>query len=293
MPESNVVLDIRDLDVRYRTVRGDIAAVDGVDLQVKRGEILGVAGESGCGKSTMATTVLGLLRAPGYLAGGSASFGRADGTSLEILGAAESTLRRLRWRHLAYLPQGSMNSLNPVMRIHDQFADVMLQHGWTPDNSAESESGGRSRSRSRRQAAALREHVVELLAEVGLDPSVAEMYPHELSGGMKQRVIIAMSVALRPELLIADEPTTALDVMIQRVVIQNLSDLRERLGVTMLVITHDMGVHAQLVDRVAVMSAGRIVEVGPVEQIFKRPAEPYTQDLISSIPDLTVREEAK
>lgn len=290
MPESGVVLDIRDLVVRYRTVSGDVTAVDGVDLQVKRGEILGVAGQSGCGKSTMATTVLGLLRAPGYVAGGAATFSRRGEDPVDLLGANEVVLRRLRWRNVAYLPQGSMNSLNPIMRIRDQFADVMMQHGWSSDDGAEVSAN--ARRPGRRERAALRQRVVELLAEVGLDASVADMYPHELSGGMKQRVIIAMSVALRPELLIADEPTTALDVMIQRVVIQNLADLRDRLGVTMLVITHDMGVHAQLVDRVAVMNEGRIVEVGQVEQVFNRPAEPYTQELISSIPDLTVREEA-
>lgn len=291
MPESDAVLDIRDLLVRYRTVSGDITAVDGVNLQVKRGEILGVAGQSGCGKSTMATAVLGLLRAPGYVAGGAASFNRRDEASVDVLGANEVALRRLRWRSLAYLPQGSMNSLNPIMRIREQFTDVMLQHGWTAGDEADA-SGSVRRRPSRRESAALRERVVELLAEVGLEPVVAEMYPHELSGGMKQRVIIAMAVALRPELLIADEPTTALDVMIQRVVIQNLADLRDRLGVTMMVITHDMGVHAQLVDRVAVMNEGQIVEVGPVQQVFKRPTEPYTKELISSIPDLTVREEA-
>lgn len=284
-----MVLDIRDLIVRYRTVSGDVTAVDGVNLQVKRGEILGVAGQSGCGKSTMATTVLGLLRAPGYVAGGAATFNRRGEDPVDLLGANEVVLRRLRWRNVAYLPQGSMNSLNPIMRIRDQFADVMMQHGWSSDDAAEVSNARRP---GRRERAALRQRVVELLAEVGLDASVADMYPHELSGGMKQRVIIAMSVALSPELLIADEPTTALDVMIQRVVIQNLADLRDRLGVTMLVITHDMGVHAQLVDRVAVMNEGRIVEVGQVEQVFNRPAEPYTQELISSIPDLTVREEA-
>lgn len=290
MPESDPVLDIRELDVRYRTVKGDVTAVDGVNLEVKRGEILGVAGQSGCGKSTMATAVLGLLRAPGYVAGGAATFNRRGEAPIDVLEANEIVLRRLRWRNLAYLPQGSMNSLNPIMRIRDQFADVMMQHGWSSDDAAEVSAN--ARRPGRRERAALRQRVVELLAEVGLDASVADMYPHELSGGMKQRVIIAMSVALRPELLIADEPTTALDVMIQRVVIQNLADLRDRLGVTMLVITHDMGVHAQLVDRVAVMNEGRIVEVGQVEQVFNRPAEPYTQELISSIPDLTVREEA-
>jgi peptide/nickel transport system ATP-binding protein len=288
--ENGAVLDIRDLTVKYRTVSGDVTAVDGVDLQVRRGEILGVAGRSGCGKSTMATTVLRLLRLPGFVAGGTAEFQPREGAPFDLLEAGESQLETLRWRHLAYLPQGSMNSLNPIARIRDQFTDVMLHHDWQPGGRTDAEPSTRRRGGRRNDA--LREEVAELLGEVGLSPAVADMYPHELSGGMKQRVIIAMAVALRPDLLIADEPTTALDVTIQRVVIQNLAELRDRLGVTMMVITHDMGVHAQLVDRVAVMNEGRIVEVGEVRQIFKDPADPYTQDLIRSIPDLTVREEA-
>ncbi len=291
MADSDAVLDIRDLTVNYRTVSGDVTAVDGVDLLVNRGEILGVAGQSGCGKSTMATTVLGLLKLPGYLAGGTAHFQARDGSAFDVLGADESTLRAVRWQHLAYLPQGSMNSLNPVAKIRTQFADVMLQHDWQASAGG---SDGLPPARARRagkRSDALNDRVTDLLREVGLSPAVADMYPHELSGGMKQRVIIAMAVALRPDLLIADEPTTALDVTIQRVVIQNLAELRDRLGVTMMVITHDMGVHAQLVDRVAVMNEGKIVEVGPVRQIFKDPGDPYTQDLIKSIPDLKVREE--
>lgn len=290
MADNGAVLDIRNLSVKYRTVSGDVTAVDGVDLQVKRGEILGVAGRSGCGKSTMATTVLRLLRLPGFVAGGTAEFQPRDGDAFDLLEADESQLESLRWRHLAYLPQGSMSSLNPIARVRDQFADVMLHHDWEPAQRSDADPSRRRQGGRRNDA--LREEVAELLAEVGLSPTVADMYPHELSGGMKQRVIIAMAVALRPDLLIADEPTTALDVTIQRVVIQNLAELRDRLGVTMMVITHDMGVHAQLVDRVAVMNEGRIVEVGDVRQIFRDPADPYTQELIRSIPDLTVREEA-
>jgi peptide/nickel transport system ATP-binding protein len=288
--DQGSVLDIRDLTVKYQTVAGDVTAVDGVDLQVRRGEILGVAGRSGCGKSTMATTVLRLLRLPGFVDGGTAEFQPREGAPFDLLKADESQLENLRWRHLAYLPQGSMNSLNPIANVRAQFRDVMLHHDWQPGGRSDAEPSARRRGSKRNNA--LREEVAELLAEVGLSPSVGDMYPHELSGGRKQRVIIAMAVALRPDLLIADEPTTALDVTIQRVVIQNLADLRDRLGVTMMVITHDMGVHAQLVDRVAVMNEGRIVEVGGVRQMFKDPVDPYTQDLIRSIPDLTVREEA-
>ncbi|HEX3815747.1 MAG TPA: ABC transporter ATP-binding protein [Mycobacteriales bacterium] len=263
------LLEVSDLTVKYRTITGDTTAVDNVDLTVNRGEILGIAGESGCGKSTMATSILRLLRPPGFVAGGSARFHTAKGSPVDLLEVEERQLSVLRWSELAYLPQGSMNSLNPVMRVRDQFVDVMQLH-----------LGGDKK--------AIEDRIPDLLARVGLDPTVAHMYAHELSGGMKQRVIMALSVALEPDLLIADEPTTALDVTIQRVVIQNLAELRDKLGVAILVITHDMGVHAQLTDRVAVMYQGKIVEVGAVRQIFKKPEHEYTAKLISSIPSLEV-----
>lgn len=264
------ILDVRGLTVRYRTVHGDITAVDDVDLSVESGEILGIAGESGCGKTTLATALLGLLRPPGYLAAGEATF-RATGVApINLLATDERRLRTIRWRQIAYLPQASMNSLNPVMRIRDQFLDVMEEHG-EQDRDANNS------------------HVIELLSSVGLKPLVADRYPHELSGGMRQRALLAMAVALRPDLLIADEPTTALDVVIQRVIIQNLRQLRDSLGVTIIVITHDMAVHAQLTDRVAVMHNGRLVEIGDTCKVFKAPEHPYTLALISSIPTLAGR----
>lgn len=265
MPEP--LLEVRDLTCRYRAAAGDITAVEDVDLTVYRGEILGIAGESGCGKSTLAAAVLRLLQRPGYVAKGEVIFHPTEGPPVDLLQLSDEKLRSLRWSGLSYLPQGSMNSLNPVMKIGDQFVDVMEAHTrW-----------------SKREAS---EKVPELLEQVGLDRMVADMYAHELSGGMKQRVIMAMSVALGPDLLLADEPTTALDVTIQRIVIQNLAELREKFGLTLVVITHDMGVHAQLVDRVAIMYAGRIVEVGDVRQIFKDPRHEYTRSLIESIPTL-------
>jgi len=270
----NNVLEIRDLTVGYHTTSGDNIAVDGVSLDVHRGEILGIAGESGCGKTTLATTVLRLLRAPGYVAGGEVVFHPNDGESIDLLSLAGRRLRAVRWQHLSYLPQGSMNSLNPVANVKSQFVDVIKAH--TPG-----------------RVGNLDERIAELLHRVGLEPEVAKMYPHELSGGMKQRVIMAIAVALEPDLLIADEPTTALDVTVQRLVLQNLAELREKYGVTLAVITHDMGVHAQLVDRVAVMSEGRVVEVGDVKQIFAAPTHPYTQDLIASIPNLDVHQREK
>jgi len=265
--EGEPLLEVRDLRVYYRTVAGISRAVDGVDLEVRRGEILGIAGESGSGKSTLTTALLRLTKPPGFIAGGSVIFHPREGAPVDLMKLSDSQVREYRWRNLSYLPQGSMNSLNPVMKIEDQFVDVITQHSDIPARKA-------------------REMVPSLLEQVGLDPHVARMYPHELSGGMKQRVIIAMSVALNSDLVVADEPTTALDVHIQRVVIQTLASLRDEFGMTVILVTHDMAVHAELADRVAVMYAGKIVEVSDVHQIFKDPKHPYTQGLIASIPKI-------
>lgn len=259
------LLEIEDLKVYYNTVGGVSKAVDGVNLSVRRGEILGIAGESGCGKSTLTTALLRLTRPPAYIAGGQIQFYPADEGPIDLLNIADHELRSVRWRHISYLPQGSMNSLNPVLRIVDQFSDVILEHSQVSKREAE-------------------QKVPDLLKRVGLEPYVARMYPHELSGGMKQRVTLAMAIALNSDLVVADEPTTALDVHIQRVIIQMLADLRDSLGMTIILVTHDMAVHAELADRVAVMYAGGIVEIGDVRQIFKAPKHPYTQGLIGSIP---------
>ncbi|MEV0282979.1 ABC transporter ATP-binding protein [Kribbella sp. NPDC050820] len=264
---SDSVLEIRGLEVTYLSTRGNVKAVNGVDLDVRRGEILGIAGESGSGKSTLAVALLRLLKPPGKVTGGSVMFHPAKRSPVDLLKVDGEELRVLRWSALSYLPQGSMSSLNPVMRVQDQFKDVILEH-----------APGRKDS--------LGELIPRLLGQVGLEPRVARMYPHELSGGMKQRVLMAIAVALEPDLVIADEPTTALDVTIQRVILQSLADLRTDFGVTLVVISHDMGVHAQLADRVAVMYEGRLVEVGDVRQVFKDPRDPYTRQLIESIPQV-------
>ena len=259
------VLEITGLDVTYSTNRGDVQAVRGLDLAVRRGEILGIAGESGSGKSTLAVALLRLLKPPGKVTAGSVMFHPAGRSPVDLLTVNGEELRVLRWSALSYLPQGSMSSLNPVMRVQDQFKDVILEHAPERKDS-------------------LGELIPRLLSQVGLEPRVARMYPHELSGGMKQRVLMAIAVALEPDLVIADEPTTALDVTIQRVILQSLADLRTDFGVTLMVISHDMGVHAQLADRVAVMYEGRLVEVGDVRQVFKDPQDSYTKQLIESIP---------
>lgn len=266
-PTDEPLVEIKDLRVHYRTTKGDVPAVNGVDLAIRRGEILGIAGESGSGKTTLAVALLRLLRPPGYVAGGEIVFRPRGSPPVDLLELDERRLRALRWKALSYLPQGSMNSMNPVMRVADQFRDVILEH----------------RRDLRGDVDAM---IRRLLRQVGLDENVARMYPHELSGGMKQRVLMAISIALEPDLVVADEPTTALDVTIQRVILQSLGDLRDQFGVTLVVISHDMGVHAQLVDRVAVMYEGKVVEVGDVRQVFKRPQHPYTKSLIESIPKI-------
>jgi peptide/nickel transport system ATP-binding protein len=264
---SDSVLEVKGLEVTYRSTRGDVKAVRGLDLDVRRGEILGIAGESGSGKSTLAVALLRLLKPPGKVTAGSAMFHPAGRSPVDLLTVDGEELRVLRWSALSYLPQGSMSSLNPVARVGDQFKDVILEHA--PARKAELDT-----------------MIPRLLGEVGLEARVARMYPHELSGGMKQRILMAIAVALEPDLVIADEPTTALDVTIQRVILQSLADLRTNFGVTLMVISHDMGVHAQLADRVAVMYEGRLVEVGDVRQVFKDPQDAYTRQLIESIPRL-------
>ena len=271
------LLRISDARIWYKTIAGEAKVVDGVDVIIKRNEVFGLAGESGCGKSTLVEGVLRLIKAPGYIRSGHALFFPRDQTHLNGHGNGEGCidlfnipfdqLRPFRWRNIAYIPQGAMNSLNPVMRIEDQITDAIIEHTHMPKSMAH-------------------EKMSERLAMVGLPPSVARMYPHQLSGGMKQRVTIAASVTLSPDLLVADEPTTALDVNVQRAILQELKDIREKLGLTVVYVSHDMAVHAELADRMGIMYAGAMMEVGTTTQIFKNPLHPYTQGLIRSIPDI-------
>jgi peptide/nickel transport system ATP-binding protein len=263
------VLEVRDLRVHYATPEGDVIAVNGVSFDVRRGEILGLVGESGCGKSTTAMAILRLVQAPGRVVGGRILL---NGTDLLKLG--ERPLNAVRWRDVALIPQGAMNSLNPVMKVKDQIADAIETH------------------EGKQPKKALRARILDILATVGLPPTrVYDLFPHELSGGMKQRVCIAMAIALNPTLIIADEPTSALDVVVQRVVAQTLLDVKRRLNVSMILIGHDMGLQAQLVDRIAVMYAGSIVEVAPVQAAFSDPLHPYTQLLIRAIPSIKERKQ--
>jgi len=266
--ESSPALAVRDLAVEYATDRGALMAVNGVSFSVAKGEILGLVGESGCGKTTTAMALLRLVQHPGRIVAGEALI---DGGQ-NIVALDEKQLRSVRWRRIALIPQGALNSLNPVMRVKDQLGDVIQTH-------EDRRIGGRE----------LRERIEHLFMLVGLPSRVYRLYPHELSGGMKQRVCIAMAIALDPPLVIADEPTSALDVIVQRVVAQTLLSVKQRLGMSLLLIGHDMGLMAQMADRVAVMYAGEIVEIGPTSAVLGNPRHPYTQTLIASVPTMRTR----
>jgi len=243
-----------------------VRAVDDVSFALAPGERFGLAGESGSGKSTLALSILRLIKPPGRIAAGEVWLA---GTRLADLD--EDGIRALRLAGIALVPQGSMNSLNPVLRIGRQIADGFADHGLHLGRSEQERRVGAS------------------LAEVGLSENVARMYPHELSGGMKQRACIAIAISLRPRVIIADEPTSALDVVVQRQVMATLARVQQDLGAALILIGHDMGLMAQFVDRLAVMYAGRLVEVAPIAEIIANPRHPYTRALIASLPSLDAR----
>ena len=254
-------LVVDGLRVEYPTLNGVVLGADNVSLRVHPGQRLGLVGESGSGKTTTALAILQMIRAPGRIAGGEM---RLNGTDLRALRG--DALRRSRLSLASYIPQGAMNSLNPVLTVAAQLRDALADHGGP---------------RGRRAADAL---VTEALAGVDLPPTAASRFPHELSGGMKQRVCIAIGMLLRPALIIADEPTSALDVVTQRQVMGTLGRRQADTGTCLILIGHDMGLMAQFVDQLAVMYAGRLVEAGPVATMFRTPLHPYTRLLIESVP---------
>ena len=263
------LLEIRDIRVYYKTTHGNYKVVDGVTFDVKPGEVLGIAGESGCGKSTLVEGLLRLVVPPGHIDTGEVAAPMLTGAgNADMLSLSEEEFRQIRWKQISYIPQGSMNSLNPVMKIEDQIIDAIQAHEPLPKAQAQ-------------------KRVAELLQMVGLSPQVARLYPHELSGGMKQRVIIAASVALRPRLVVADEPTTALDVTIQKLVLQTLMRIKKQINCTIIVVSHDMPVHAQIADRLVIMYAGKVMEIGLCDDIFNDPLHPYSQGLIATIPSIS------
>jgi peptide/nickel transport system ATP-binding protein len=256
------VLDVRDLRVEYVTEQGPVPAVRGVDVDIAAGETLGLAGESGCGKSTIAHAILRLLPDGTRISGQV----RLDGE--DVLGMSFGRLRAVRWNEAAIVFQGAMHALNPVRRVGDQIAEAVRIH---------------APSTGEREIARRVDHLIE---RVGLPTGRGRDYPHELSGGQRQRVMIAMALACDPRLLIADEPTTALDVMVQAQVLSLVQTLQRELGIALLFITHDLSVLAEVCDRIAVMYAGRVIEIGPASRVFGEPAHPYTRALAAAFPQI-------
>jgi peptide/nickel transport system ATP-binding protein len=260
------ILSVRDLVVEYRTAAGPVRAVRGVSFDVFPHESLALIGESGCGKTTLGLALLRLLPKLGSTPSGSVLYRRRDGEVVDLLKLGRDELRRFRWSEAAMVFQGSMNSLNPLLRVRDQMRDTVLAH-------------------RRMTAGALQRLAEDVLRKVQLDPErVLAAYPHELSGGMKQRVLIAMSLLLDPQVLVLDEPTTALDIRTQRAIVDVLHELRSQLGFAMIFVSHDLPLAAELADRVATMYAGRIIELGGVRDIFYRPRHPYTAGLLGAVP---------
>ncbi|MBL8698157.1 MAG: ABC transporter ATP-binding protein [Alphaproteobacteria bacterium] len=265
---SGASLVVDGLRVEFPTPGGVVRAVDGVSFALAPGERLGLVGESGSGKSTTVLALLRMIRPPGRIAAGTVRLGDRD-----LLALDARAMRAARFAEISLVPQGAMNALNPVLRVRDQIADVMRAHGIDDSD------------------AAIDARIGALLESVGLAREVARLHPHQLSGGMKQRVCIAMSVALQPSVVLADEPTSALDVVVQKQVLATLATVQQRIGASIILVGHDMGLMAQFVHRLGVMYAGRLVELGPVREIFARPRHPYTRALIASLPSLARRGE--
>jgi len=260
---NTTVLDVHNLQTYYYTLRGPVKAVDNVSFQVKKGEALGLAGESGCGKTTVALSILRILPRGGKIEGGKIKFKEKDLAKLK-----EKDMRQVRWKKISIVFQGAMNALNPLFRVGDQIAEAILTN---------------ERGVKKKEAY---ERANKMLELVGIQPSRGKDYPHEFSGGMRQRALIAMALACNPELLIADEPGTALDVIVQAQVLKLMSELKGKLNLSMILITHDLSIIAELCEKTAIMYAGKIVEQGEIESIFKKPLHPYTQGLMSAFPSI-------
>lgn len=259
----STVLEVKDLTTNYRIFRGWVRAAEDVSFKVEAGEALGIAGESGSGKTTVALSLLKILPQGGRIRNGQIIF---DGTDLVPLSDAE--MQKIRWKGISIVFQGAQNALNPVFKVGDQIAEAINTH----------EKGI--------SHAVVKERVGNLLQLVGIEPSRADNYPHEFSGGMRQRALIAMALAASPKLLIADEPGTALDVIVQAQTLKLLRELKSKLGLSMILISHDLSIIAETCEKVAIMYAGRIVEYGDTRTIFKNPEHPYTQGLIKAFPSL-------
>ena len=262
-PMPNTVLRVENLEVTYFTDAGRAKALDDVSFTLQAGQKLGMVGESGSGKSTLALAMMRMIKPPGRIEGGRVFVGDTD-----LMALNPEQMRQARLSKIAYIPQGAMNSLNPVTRIGAQLVDAIRSH-----------RSGESKSQ-------IEEQCINALKSVDLDPRVFRMYAHELSGGMKQRVCIAIGILLAPQVIIADEPTSALDVVTQRQVMETIDRVKDQINAAVILIGHDMGLMAQFVDKVAVMYAGRLVEVATVRDMFTAPRHPYAKALISSLPNL-------
>ena len=260
--KNEQMLTVEGLRVYYKTNRGLLKAVDDVSFSVEKGEIVGLVGESACGKTTVAMSIMRLLPTGARVHGGRVLFMGQD-----ILNATEQQLRNIRWKQISIIFQGALNSLNPVLTVREQIAEGILAH-----ESVDKKTIDR--------------RIDTLFNYVGLDPARKTNYPHEFSGGMKQRIMIAMALACNPALVIADEPTTSLDLIVQYQILDLIRNLREKLQISMILITHDLSVVAELSDKIAIMYAGKIVEYGDTFQIFEKPKHPYTQALLKSIPKM-------
>jgi len=258
------ILQLDNLTTNYHTARGWVRAAENVNLELEKGKALGLVGESGCGKTTIALSILKILPAGGRIRGGKILF---DGQDLVPLNDKE--MRKIRWKGISIVFQGSMNALNPVFKVGGQIVEAIRLH--EPDV---------SKSDAYKRAEAL-------LEMVGVEPSRVNNYPHEFSGGMRQRALIAMALAANPKVLVADEPGTALDVIVQAQVLQLMRSLKEKLGLSMLMISHDLSIVAEVCERIAIMYAGKVVEYGDIDAIFKEPLHPYTQGLLGAFPGIT------
>ena len=266
--DRDIVLRATNISVDYAGARPNHAVRD-VSIELRRGEVLGIAGESGCGKSTLAYALTRLLRPPAELKAGQVEFfGRDDAAPVDVLGLDPAALRRFRWSKVSMVFQGAMNSLNPVTTLGKQFGDIFAAHRPDMDRSAKKARGR------------------ELLEMVGIDAGRISSYPHELSGGMRQRVGIAMALALEPEVVVMDEPTTALDVVVQREILEEIKRLQNEFGLSIVFITHDLSLLLELSDRMVVMYAGEVAEHATADDIGRAPAHPYSAGLLRSFPEL-------
>ena len=271
----SIIAEAKHLKAYYITqsygIERTVKAVDDISIEIKEKEVLGIAGESGCGKSTLLKVLLGTIDPPLKIIDGTMQYEFEE--SYNVLSMSKDEIKQIRWTQVSYIPQGSMNVLNPVRKIRDTFHDFIATH----QNLDKSETTKLSQ---------------DYLQKLGLSGQVMNAYPHQLSGGMRQRVTIALATILSPKLVLADEPTTALDVLVQRGVVQLLKEIQQREGSTLVLVSHDMGVHANLADRIAILYAGKLVEEAETQSIFKNPLHPYTQHLIESLPRLDDKTES-